>query len=294
MTAPTLGWIGTGRMGTALAGRLIADHDLRVWNRTAARTTRLTEQGAKAVGRVVDLADRDVVFTCVSSDTDLIEVLLDEDGLLHERKGPAPRLLVDCSTVSGATSARIREVLRERGVGYLAAPVSGNPAVVSAGNASLVVSGPDAAFRTAEPLLRELAANVVHVGDAEQARVIKLCHNLYLGMMVQALVEVTTVAEKSGTDAAVFLEFLGGTGLGSDWVRLRATALAEHDWTPTFPVSGLAKDLDLGLSAAREMGVPMPVGATVQQIVRSAVSGGLADKDLLALYELQAAAAGLR
>lgn len=288
----TVGWIGTGRMGTALAGRLVTDHDLRVWNRTAARAERLTEQGAKSVGRPGDLADRDVVFTCVSADTDLLQVVLDEDGLLRGNGGPG--LLVDCSTVSGATSARIREAARERGVEYLAAPVSGNPAVVAAGNASLVVSGPATAFGSAEPLLRALAGNVVHVGEAEQARVIKLCHNLYLGMMVQALVEVTTVAEKAGTDAAAFLEFLGGTVLGSDWVRLRSAALAEHDWTPTFPVSGLAKDLDLGLAAARQLGVPMPVGATVQQLVRSAVSGGLADSDLLALYEVQAAAAGLQ
>jgi 3-hydroxyisobutyrate dehydrogenase-like beta-hydroxyacid dehydrogenase len=262
-----------------------------VRNRTAARTGPLVERGATAAVSVADLADRDIVFVTVLADADLLQVLLDEDGLL--RAPTTPRVIVDCSTVSPEASARIRAEADAAGVGYLAAPVSGNPAVVTAGNATLVVSGPTETFQLVAPHLAALARNVVHVGEAEQARLVKLCHNLYLAMMVQALVEVTTLAEKGGTDPAAFLEFLGGTVLGSDWVRLRSKALTERDWTPTFPVSGLSKDLDLGLACARDLAVPMPVAAAVQQLVRAAVGSGFGDQDLLALYEQQAKSARL-
>ena len=292
MTPPTAAWLGTGRMGTALADRLMtATSELHVWNRTRERTGPLVERGATAVERVADLADRDVIFVTVLADADLLHVLLDDGGLLT---GPVtPRVVVDCSTVSADTSARVRAAADAVGTAYLAAPVSGNPDVVAAGDANLVVSGPRDTFELVRPYLDALASNVVHVGEAEQARLVKLCHNLYLGMMVQALVEVTTLAEKGGTDASAFLEFLGGTVLGSDWVRLRSPALARHDWTTTFPVAGLGKDLDLGLTTARDLAVPMPVAAAVQQLVRAAVGAGLGEHDLLALYEQQAAGAHL-
>jgi 3-hydroxyisobutyrate dehydrogenase-like beta-hydroxyacid dehydrogenase len=288
----TLGWLGTGRMGTALADRLLAGTSaLAVWNRTAARTAPLVERGATAVGQVADLCKRDVVFVTVLADGDLAQVMFGEDGLLG---GPSrPRVVVDCSTVSAETSALVRSAAEAAGTAYLAAPVSGNPAVVAAGRANMVVSGPRATYDLVRPYLDMLAQNVVHVGEAEQARLIKLCHNLYLGMMVQALVEVTTLAEKGGTDAAAFLKFLSGTVLASEWIRLRSSALAEHDWTTTFPVTGLEKDLDLGLAAAKHLSVPMPVAATVQQLVRAAAGAGLGEQDLLALYQQQASTAGL-
>ena len=121
----------------------------------------------------------------------------------------------------------------------------------------------------------------------------KLCHNLYLGMMVQALAEVTSLAEKGGTDRAAFLEFLGGTVVASDWVRKRTDALVRRDWTPTFTTELLRKDFDLGLGAARSLEVPMPVGALVYQLIQTAIGTGLRHEDFLSLYELQAAGAAL-
>ena len=133
---------------------------------------------------------------------------------------------------------------------------------------------------------------MVHAGEQEQSRLVKLCHNLYLGMMVQALVEVTSLAEKGGTDRAAFLEFLNGTVLASDWVRKRTPDLVERDWTPTFTTEMLRKDFDLGLGLARSLEVPMPVGAAV-----SAHPVGDRERpcseDFLSLYEVQAAGAGL-
>lgn len=292
MSGNTLGWLGTGRMGAAMAGRLVAaGNDVLVWNRTAAKTAPLVEQGATAVGRIADLGAASIVFVMVSTPKDLEEVVAGPAGLLSgERR---PEIVVDCSTVSIETSARVRRLAAEAGVGFLAAPVSGNPHVVAEGGACIVASGPEGVFRAVEPHLTQIAKVAVHAGAEEQSRLVKLCHNLYLGMVVQALVEVTSLAEKGGTERAAFLEFLNGTVLGSDWVRKRTKDLVSLDWTPTFTTELLRKDFDLGLAAARSLEVPMPVGASVHQLIQSAIGNGLRDLDFLSLFVQQAHAAGL-
>ncbi len=287
-----LGWLGTGRMGAALAGRLLkAGERVTVWNRTRAKTKPLAARGARVAEQITGLGGCDIVFVMVSGPGDLAEVVTGEHGLLRGERRPG--VIVDCSTVSAGASARARAAAEAAGVAFLAAPVSGNPHVVAEGGACIVASGPEDAYRQVRPYLEEMAKFAVYAGDGEQSRLVKLCHNLYLGMMVQALVEVTSLAEKGGTDRAAFLEFLGGTVLGSDWVRKRAGDLVERDWTPTFTTELLRKDFDLGLEAARSLEVPMPVAATVYQLIQSAIGIGLRDEDFLSLYDQQALGAGL-
>jgi 3-hydroxyisobutyrate dehydrogenase-like beta-hydroxyacid dehydrogenase len=287
-----LGWLGTGRMGTAMAGRLLdADEQVVVWNRTKAKTEPLVAKGATAVDRITELGGCDIVFVMVSAPSDLVEVVCGEAGLLSGAE--KPELIVDCSTVSAETSAEVREAAAAAGVGFLGAPVSGNPDVVAEGGACIVASGPRASFDLAEPYLREMAKVAVHAGEQEQSRLVKIAHNLYLGMMVQALVEVTSLAEKGGTDRGTFLEFLNGTVVGSDWVRKRTPDLVERDWTPTFTTELMRKDFDLGLAAARSLEVPMPVGSAVHQLIQSAIGIGLRSEDFLSLYEQQARNAAL-
>jgi len=122
---------------------------------------------------------------------------------------------------------------------------------------------------------------------------VKLAHNLYLGVMVQSLAEVVTLAEKAGTSRAAFLEFFNGSALTSPWIRRRSPDLAGRDWHLTFTNELLRKDFDLGLGAARELEVPMPAASAVYQLIQTAIGRGLRDEDFLSLYELQAAAAGL-
>jgi 3-hydroxyisobutyrate dehydrogenase-like beta-hydroxyacid dehydrogenase len=287
-----IGWLGTGRMGAAMAARLIdAGEHVTVWNRTRSKTEPLAARGAVVAGTVGDLGGCDVVFVMVSRPADLEEVVTGAGGLLAAPR--RPEVIVDCSTVSADVSARVREAAKRAGVAFLAAPVSGNPHVVAGGGACIVASGPAATFERARPHLEQIAKVAVHAGEGEQARLVKLCTNLYLGMMVQALVEVTTLAEKGGTDRAAFLEFFNGTVLGSDWTRNRAGDLIRRDWTPTFTTELLRKDFDLGLGAARSLEVPMPVGSAVYQLIQAAIGTGLREADFLALYEQQARVAGL-
>jgi 3-hydroxyisobutyrate dehydrogenase-like beta-hydroxyacid dehydrogenase len=290
--APTLGWLGTGRMGTAMARRLIdAGDDVTVWNRTRAKAAPLAAGGAAIADSIRDLGNRDIVFTMVSTPADVEAVIAGPTGLLSgDRK---PSIIVDCSTVSAETSAYVREAVEGAGSEFLAAPVSGNPYVVAEGECCIVASGPSATFQRVKPYLDKIAKVAVHVGPGEQSRVVKLCHNLYLGMMVQALVEVTTLAEKGGTDRAAFLEFLNGTVLASDWVRKRTPDLVKKEWTPTFTTELLRKDFDLGLGTARELEVPMPVGAMVHYLIQASIGRGHRNDDFLSLYEQQADSAAL-
>jgi 3-hydroxyisobutyrate dehydrogenase-like beta-hydroxyacid dehydrogenase len=289
---PSIGWLGTGRMGTAIVGRLLdAGRPVTVWNRTPAKTQPLAERGATVASSITDLATLDVVFVMVSTSADLEQVTLGGKGLLTSEAKPA--ILVDCSTVSQAASARVRAAATAAGVQFLGAPVCGNPDVITDGQGSFIVSGPVDAYQAVRPDLERVAKSVVHVGEQEQARLVKLAHNLYLGMMVQSLVEVVALAEKAGTSREAFLEFFNGSALTSPWIRRRSPELAARDWSLTFTNELLRKDFDLGLGAARELEVPMPAASSVYQVIQSAIGNGLRKEDFLSLYEHQARSAGL-
>jgi 3-hydroxyisobutyrate dehydrogenase-like beta-hydroxyacid dehydrogenase len=286
-----VGWIGTGRMGHAMARRLLAaGQDLWVWNRTRAKAEDLTGLGATVVDTVAELADRDVVFTTVAADADLLAVTLGEGGLLRQVK--APVYLVDSSTISAETSDRLREAAVERGTTLLAAPVSGNAKVVEAGKLSIAVSGPQDAFDAVEPLLA-LIGTVTYVGEEDLARLVKLAHNILLGVITQSLAEVTVLAQRGGVSRAAFLEFLNGSVLGSVFTRYKSPALVNLDLTPTFTTTLLRKDFDLGLAAARSLQVPLPVAAAAHHLVQAAVGRGHAGDDFASLLIEAARSAGL-
>lgn len=288
----TVGWLGTGRMGSAMARRLLdAGVDLTVWNRTTSKADELATAGAKVAENMSDLGALDVVFTMLSTPAVLLEVMTGEGGLLTGDQ--VPGIIVDCSTVNTETSAEVRAAADEQGVGFLGCPISGNPRVVAAGESVLVASGPKETFDAVVGLLRSISREAVYAGDGEGARLVKICHNLYLGIIVQALSEVVTLAEKSGVPRSAFMDFINNTVVGSDWVRERTPDLLALDWNPTFTMELLRKDFDLGLAAGRQQEVYMPLSAAVLQLIQEAIGRGYRDKDFLALFELEATSSGL-
>jgi 3-hydroxyisobutyrate dehydrogenase len=291
--AKTLGWVGTGRMGYALATRLLeAGCDVSVYNRTRSKAEPLSELGATVVDSAADLADRDIVFTMVAGSEDFRSVVLGEGGLLS-RPDTAPAVIVDSSTVSPDTSLAVRAEAEARGVALLAAPVSGNPSVVDAGKLTVVVSGPDHAWEETRPYLELFGAGATYVGDGDAARLVKICHNLMLGVVAQSLAEITVLAEKGGVSRAAFLEFLNKSVMGSMFTRYKTPAIVNLDFTPTFTPALLYKDFDLGFQAAKEHGVPMPVAAAAQQVVQALMGFGYEGTDFMALLELEARASAL-
>lgn len=286
----TVGWIGTGRMGAPLASRLAgAGFEVSAWNRTRSKAEALEPLGVTVVDEPGDLAACDVVFTMVSSSADLEEVVIDR----LFTAGKTPRFVVDCSTVSIETSARVRAAAVAHGVAFLAAPVSGNGKVVKAGLLTLVCSGPEEAYAELAPVLGVLGRHVTYVGDGEHARLVKICHNLMLGVVAQNLAEITVLAEKGGVQRSAFLDFLNNSVMGSLFTRYKSPAFVNLDMSPTFTPTLLRKDLDLGLALGNELGVPMPLVAAAREPVQSAIARGHADEDFAVLLLLQAEAAGL-
>jgi 3-hydroxyisobutyrate dehydrogenase-like beta-hydroxyacid dehydrogenase len=289
-----LGWVGAGRMGVALATRLLeAGCDLAVYNRTRSKCEPLAALGATVVDQPSELADRDIVFTTLAGPSDFKQVLIGADGLLSG-SGPAPAVIVDSTTISAEASAAVRAVAEERGTALLAAPVSGNPKVVKAGRLTMVTSGPEDAHRRALPYLEIMAGGgVTYVGEGDNARLVKVCHNLMLGVVAQTLAEILVLAEKGGVSRADLMEFMNNSVLGSTFTRYKTPAYVNLDFTPTFTPELLLKDFDLGHEAARELGVAMPVASAAQQVVQALVGNGYTDVDFAALIELEARASGL-
>jgi 3-hydroxyisobutyrate dehydrogenase len=292
MTDPrSIGWIGIGRMGYAMAERLAkAGARLTVWNRTRAKAEPLAALGAKVAADITELAACDVVFVMVSTWKDVEAVV---SAMLGGQAPAKPKLLVECSSISLEGSAQLRATLRERGIDLLAAPVSGNAKVIKAGKLSFVCSGPRAAYDAALPFLRMIAPAASYVGEGELARIVKICHNVFLGVVTQSLAEITVLAQKAGVPRHAFLAFMNDSVMGSTFSRYKTPAFVNLDFKVTFTPELLRKDLDLGLDAARRFDVPMPLASITRDVVQTMMGRGMVDQDFAQLLVLQAQASGI-
>ena len=290
----TVGWIGIGRMGHAMAERLAqAGANLTVWNRTRAKAEPLAAAGARVADRLTELARCDVVFVMVSTAKDVDAVIAGPDGLLSAGEDAKPKLVVECSSISLEGSAKLRETLRARGIDLLAAPVSGNAKVIKAGRLSFVCSGPRSAFDAALPFLRMIAPAASYVGEGELARIVKICHNVFLGVVTQSLAEITVLAQKAGVPRHAFLQFINDSVMGSTFSRYKTPAFVNLDFKVTFTPELLRKDLDLGLDAGRRFGVPMPLASITRDVVQTMIGRGMTDQDFAQLLVLQAQSSGI-
>ena len=298
-----IGWIGMGRMGYPMAERLLkAGYSVSVWNRTRAKADPLAEHGGKIVDNLSELADVDVLFSIVSTGKDLEQVYFGKNGVASGN-GKMPKVVVDCSTIAVDESVDIRGRLKAAGSEYLCCPVSGNAKVIKAGKLSAVASGPETAFKAAQPMIEVFAPRgVSYVGDGELARVCKIAHNVMLGVVIENLIEITLLVNKMGVPRHAFLAFLNNGVMGSMFTAYKSPALVNLDWTTTFTPELLRKDLDLGLELARENDVPMPVTAATREMLQAHFGAAMLqknpqeylDKDFAALMETMALAAGMK
>jgi 3-hydroxyisobutyrate dehydrogenase-like beta-hydroxyacid dehydrogenase len=193
-------------------------------------------------------------------------------------------VLVDLSTVSPDASARVAALAEDASVLYLRAPVSGNPAVVRAGNLSFIVSGPREALDRAEPVLLAIGPTINIVGDAEQARVVKLAINLVIAGLAQLMSEALVLGEASGVSREAILETMAGSAAGAPFVRYKTEPLLRDDYSATFTTTLMEKDLELVLDAAEDAGVRLPLAREIKTLVRSAIDAGYGDDDFMALF----------
>jgi len=293
MSDMTVGWIGAGRMGSALCHRLLAAGvDLSVYNRTSDKVADLAEKGATVVDTPAKLADRDLVFTMVSDPAAFLGVTTGPDGLFSV-PGVAPQSLIDSSTVSADASEEVRRVAAERGCELLAAPVSGNPKVVKSGRLTVVASGPPDAYERARPYLEMFGKGVSYVGEGDAARLVKICHNLLLGIVSQTLAETVVLAEKAGVSRADYMEFINMSVMGSTFTNYKTPSIVKLDFAPSFTGHLLRKDFELGLEAGRQYDVPLPTAALVHQMIIALIGRGFGDEDFMRLLTMEAASSNL-
>ena len=288
-----IGWIGLGRMGEAMVGRLTqAGHEVSVWNRTASKAESLLDAGVTLAASKQELAACDLVFTMISTTADLKEVLFAPDGLAMG--DIRPKVVIDSSSISQEGSAEIRDRLERMGVAYLCAPVSGNAKVAKAGKLLIVASGPQAVYQQVEPYLQAMARKVMWVGEGELARVWKIAHNTMFGVIIQNLCEITVLAEKAGIPRHVFLASINDSVLGSMYTRYKTPVLTNLTFEQvTFTPKLLLKDMDLGLAAAKVHGVAMPAAAATRESIARMVGRGHEDVDFAVLLLETARDAGL-
>ena len=276
-----MGLIGLGNMGTAIAERLLdAGYQLVVTNRTREKAEALEARGAVVASTPAELVEQvDVVLTSLADD-DAFEAVAAR-VIAAARPGT---LLVDMSTVSPAVSARVASLAEVAGVAYLRAPVSGNPGVVRAGNLSFIVSGSRQTLEDADAVIRAIGPTVHHVGDGEQARVVKLAINLMIAVLAQVMSEALVLGEAAGVSRAALLEVMGSSAAGAPFVKYKAEPLLRNDFSATFTTALMEKDIDLVLDAADEAGVELPLAREMKAHLRAAIEAGYADDDFIALF----------
>jgi 3-hydroxyisobutyrate dehydrogenase/2-hydroxy-3-oxopropionate reductase len=268
----TVGLIGIGRMGSAMARALArAGHDLVVYNRTPERAEALAaELGARVAATPAEVAaTADVTVTMVADDAAVEAVYHEPGGLLA---GARPgTVLVDCSTVLPSTIRSLEADVRATGAGVLDAPVSGSVGLAEAGKLTLMVGGEGADMERARPALEPLAATIVHVGPLGAGAAMKLAVNAVIFGLNGALSEALVLAERAGIDRAVAYDVFAASAIAAPFVGYKRAAFLEPDTTPTaFALDLAAKDLRLIAELGRELGVPLPQSAVNLDVIRSA------------------------
>jgi 3-hydroxyisobutyrate dehydrogenase-like beta-hydroxyacid dehydrogenase len=176
----------------------------------------------------------------------------------------------------------------------LAAPVSGNPKVVKSGRLTVVASGPTSAFEKASPLLEMFGSGVSYVGEGDAARLVKICHNLMLGIVTQTLAETAVLAERAGVSRADYMEFINMSVMGSTFTKYKSPGIVNLDFSPSFTGHLLRKDFELGLEAGRQLAVPLPTAALVHQMIVAMIGRGFGDDDFMRLLSVEADSAGIQ
>ncbi|SAK57146.1 2-hydroxy-3-oxopropionate reductase [Caballeronia temeraria] len=286
-------WIGYGKMGEPMAQRVSsAGHTVQVVDASGARRGAAREHGfAVAEPERADSAAADVIITSLPNDAAaLLGLTGDAGALCGARPGT---VLIETSTISVGASSAIENACVERQVGYVRAPVSGSIAAAAEGTLTSFLSGPAQARTQARTLVECYASTVMEVGDAEQARVMKLAINLMVTTIVASLGEAYVLCVNGGIAPRTALDAIGASAVGSPHLRFKAAALARRDFSPAFTVAQTRKDLQLILDGARAYGSPVFLGALVEQIMAAADASGHGEEDYLACVKVIEDMAGM-
>ncbi|MGX7704914.1 NAD(P)-dependent oxidoreductase [Methylobacterium sp. Gmos1] len=271
-----IGFIGLGSMGSAMALNLVkAGHDVRAWNRS--RIAQKSVPGVALVERAADAFAADAVFTMLSDDQAIREVILDA-GLLASAR---PRLThVVTSTISVAFARELERRHEEAGLGYVSAPVLGRPNVAASGQLNILAAGKTDAVAKIEPLLASLGKKVWKLGeDPARANAAKLACNMMIAMAIEAMAEGVVLTESVGLDRADFFALILGTLFSGRAYESYSAQITERSFEPGFRARLALKDMRLATEASNGIGRTLPLLEAVREGLGKAVSAGLGEKD---------------
>lgn len=278
MNTKRIGFIGLGVMGKPMAVNLLkAGHKLTVWNRTLSKTGELSAAGASVAESPKKVAEKsDVAITMVTNSSDVEEVILGPNGVIHGAKPGF--ILIDMSTISPTVTRKIAEELSKKGVKMLDAPVSGGEVGAREATLSIMVGGPEETFEECLPFFKALGKRVTYMGTSGMGQTTKLCNQAICALNIQAVCEGLMLGAKAGLDLKKLLEVVTAGAAGSWMLSNLGPKMAEHDFKPGFRIRHQQKDLQLVLALASELGLPMPGTALVQQMLRAVEAEGLGDE----------------
>jgi len=261
-----VGFIGVGAMGSRMASRLLAaHHDVLVYDRTRERARPLQQGGAKLAATAKELAAGvDIVFSSVTNDAALEQVMFEPDGVLAGARAGAT--IVDMSTVSPRTSRRLHEAARSKGVSMLDAPVSGSTVQAEQGQLVIFVGGEEDVYQRCQPILAVLGSKTFYLGPSGAGATMKLCVNTLLGLGVQALAEAIALGVKAGLARERFLQVLAETAVVSPSQKAKIENARKDQYPAAFPLRLMFKDFGLIVETALELSVPMPATAAAVQV----------------------------
>ena len=289
-----VGFIGLGKMGAGMAGRLCqAGHQVHVFNRSASRIRPLIDQGAIAAASVAEACKADIVFTMLADDVAEEAVAFGEQGIIANMQPGG--IHVSCSTISVAFSSRLNDAHATRQQGYVASPVFGRPDMAAAGKLFMVAAGKAADIAHVQPLLDTMGQRSFCVGETpEKANLVKLSGNFLIATVIESLGEAMALAEKGGIDRHAYLDLLTSTLFNAPVYKNYGAMIADRRFEPAGFAARLGqKDMRLAMAAAEELQVPLPFAGILRDRFLALAAHDQGEVDWSAIGSLAARDAAL-
>ena len=273
-------FIGMGTMGAPMALNLLkAGHDVTVYNRTREREEPVAAAGAHRAASPKEAATgAEIVITCVSDSPDVEAVMLGDDGVIHG--APSGAIAIDMSTISPSVTRCIAQALAEKDITMLDAPISGGSEGAQKGTLSIMVGGDADAVNQAMPVFEAMGKTITHVGAIGSGQVTKAINQVIIAGTYWGVAEGMALGLKAGLDMERVVQAVGGGAAGSWGLTNRSGNMINNDYPLGFRVRFHRKDLNIALEAARELGVPLPIAAYVEQIETGLIARGYGDEDI--------------
>jgi 3-hydroxyisobutyrate dehydrogenase len=278
-------WIGVGKMGLPMASHLLAaGHSVVACDLVPALLQAAVARGALAADTPSAAArDAEVVFSSIPDDSALRAVALSRDGVLAGAKPGT--VYVDTSTVSAEASAQVAAAAASKGVHYLRVTVSGNNKMAEARALTVMASGDKPVYEKCRPLLAQFGPTQYYVGEAEQARTLKLAVNLMVYATIAGLAEALALGRRGGVEWQQMLDVMAASAIGSPLLKAKSGALKVRDFSATFTCLQARKDLGLIAGAAGASGVPAPVAEIAARLIEDCIAHGEGAEDYAAMIK---------